>query len=500
MLFRSKKRGLRSIKSAVVILVVVFLMPIITAVVVSRYFSVAPIYPKYDEVIDISKSDKNGYIYLKSAEIIAKRIYDNFIHTNLVKYRPSSQIGNRYLFDYKQSTKAPDYVHFIVLLDIYKPYIKSGNLKNVLASVNRSIEKSPALPAGAPPAKLENISPKITPENWEREFLKYSDEVLNNIKKANRSCYLVKYPLEGGQNYPVDIPLGWEIISVALVSCVINFESGNYSKAMDWLEHITALAVKCYENSIRSGAVLTLVQILYANLLIIDYLPEWVYEDIFCVLNHAKEAIATTPFSKKFELILLVLENSFRVGERHERMGRFEQLWVTFTNYRTLSKMLENETELFLNASWDNVENSIVNRDQGVIKRLNEFRRMVYYMYPNELWAFCSGTMIENSLFDRNYSLAGIYAGMFFTLAKEYQIRNGKMPKSIREVLSGRLPEDELKWFESLSSVVTEPRKIYLIATSMEPWKEMKLRRLTRITRFPDSFPYGLGCLEMVLE
>ncbi len=139
-MFRSKKRGLRSIRTTFIILIIVFLAPLITAVIVNKYFSVAPIYPKYDEVIEISKSSRNGYIYLKSADVIAKRIYNNFLHPNFITY-PALKTGKAYTFNYQTPDKIPPYINFIALLDIFKENIKLGNLKDVLTCLRRPFEK-----------------------------------------------------------------------------------------------------------------------------------------------------------------------------------------------------------------------------------------------------------------------------------------------------------------------------------------------------------------------
>ncbi len=321
---------------------------------------------------------------------------------------------------------------------------------------------------------------------------------MQNLKKANQSEFLIRYPFDDKQTFTVDIVLSWDIISVALVNCVINFEKGDYTKAMEWLETITDLSLRCYENSFAYSSIVDVIALLYANLLIIDYLPDWVYDDILCMLYRAKDNLTQISFGKKFELILLMLEHRFRVGEEGLRMTRAERLWATFANYRTISKMLEENINLFMKTSWDDVENTITNQREGIVAKLKEIKTSVFYLYPSMLWLLSSGEAIHRGLVSRNNSLNAIYAGILFTLAKEYKIKNGKMPGSLQEVLKGKISDEEIKWFESHSEIVFQPQTITVLLASIEFNKLPEYRKINKISTSLGGF--GDELIEMTLE
>lgn len=506
-MFKLKKRGLRSIRSAIIIVGAIFLLPLVLTIVVSKYFSAEPIYAKYDEILEISKSGDNGYIYLKSADTISKRIYGNFINMPLIKYKPSDIKGRRYLFNYGDPRfTSPERVHFFFLQGIYKDYIKAGRLTEFLANAplpNTDIAKAKPKSSDPSSEKETETYPQISRRDkrlWKSEFQKVSEEVLVNIKKANNSTYLIKYPFEQKQPYPVDISLSWEVITVATINCIISIESGEYEKALDWLESITELALRCYENSLSSDSLIDTLRVVYGNLLVSNRIPEWFYSETLCMLMKAKERVSSLPFSSKFELILLMLEDSFRNPGEDSRMNRVERVWTIFANYKVMSQLLEKNKHLFINASWDDIEASASNKIRGVIQVLKDIQSSVFYVYPEFIWMLSSGEAIERTLFCRNTTLSMIYSTMAYSLAKQHWSKTGAFPNSLQSIFNSVLPEEEIKWFESRSVAIFEP---YRISIRIYPFDlsqaEMLLRqrsiRKILFTSLGDS-----GKFEIVIE
>ncbi|MCX8066072.1 MAG: hypothetical protein N3G21_13035 [Candidatus Hydrogenedentes bacterium] len=469
-MFRAKKRGLRSLRSVFLIVVVIFLIPLIVAVLVNNYFSPNPIYPKYDEVIEISKSSENGYIYFTSAEVIANRIYSNFIDASYVMYKPLSADKGRFLFDFDDARlKSPshNYPHFTSLLKMNRDYIRVGLFAKAFSSGLTPKKNELAMPKqlqnNPDNSVSDNRNPSIIWVDWKSEILKSSEEVLSNIKKANESKYFIKYPFDKKQSSPVDVKICKALISVALVNCLVNVEMGNYTKAMEWLEEITHLALRCYENSIASESVIEVVKTVYAYLLLSPCLPKWFYSDLVCSLIETKEKLFTFPFYRRFELILLEMEYGFREeGNDNRRMSRIEQIFNSFANYRVVSKQLEEKGDLFLKASWDEVERSVLRGEGRVWNFLINTRDAIFSYYPHSIWSFSSGDYISRTVMNRNLSLVMIYTAILLALCKQYELLNGRFPNNIEETLRGVISDEEISWFLKHSSAVNESNKLII--------------------------------------
>ncbi len=179
----NKKKGLRSFRNTVILLGIILVIPLIVLFITNTYFIAPSICPEYKEILQRAKSNENGYPYFKEAVKHAEEIFRGYFPQMKCSGIWIGKEGKAQYSEPKEFIWHPsDYYSLFWLLIVEKlllDEIDAYSQQKYKISKKVNVDNQPYISSG---------------NNWGDDFLKVSQVVLKNIKKANQKN--ISFPME----------------------------------------------------------------------------------------------------------------------------------------------------------------------------------------------------------------------------------------------------------------------------------------------------------------
>jgi len=448
-----RKKGLRPLKSTIILFIVILIVPLFILLVARAYFTAPPICPEYKEIVKKAKSSENGYIYFEGALNIGRRIFCGYFEP-IQWYAHIRKSPENFQFEsYKVRLKHFSGYDFAML---YRFLVKEQLIQD---EFDKYSKYEYLFPVSTEDKKKPN--PCITPEkDWKTDFLRHSQDVLNNIKKANQKDFFLPYrPSKTDPSKSSE----WDILLIEFANILIYLEQGNYQSALDWLETFNQFLV-CFDgaynfNSIMAKHFLFVVR----SVAIYPSLPDTFYEDLLCSLLNIKDEVKSKDFRTTYQKALFFFED-YMVKEHETLMrGNFAQtmpkLLSMFLSYNDMSRSMDKHRPTFEASTWKDLEDAVFyNKGKlyDAIKDINSLRKRKICYEPN-FWMFYSGKIWQDLLLEYNTALSTLYGSILTVLLEQYHAKNGRYPDSLDEIINGYFSEEELAWMDGYIDLCLSP-------------------------------------------
>ncbi|HOK08881.1 MAG TPA: hypothetical protein PLT82_06880 [Candidatus Hydrogenedens sp.] len=467
-MFSSKKKGLRSFRSVLILLIVILVLPLIILFIVKEYFAAPPICFEYDNIIRRTRSSENGYVYYVAANNLAERLTRGYFRT--MKWKQFiSDITDKYVLEQMDSKDiimdVVEYLRYYKLLVSEKcilgefdSYSKHTDWFNIPANPNPQGKS-----IGEIAKQIGGIA--IYPEhNWKEDLLQHSHSVLDNIKKANQSKYVIPYfVMKEGKFINL---FDYEILLIELANILIYLEQGDYDSALEWIQGFHYLIYRLGVYSIDNQVSL---QFLYVVDTILSYpgLPDSFYNDLLCLLIETKESVKSIDFRSVYLRYIFELESAFvsyNEGLTDQNpINGIQNSFKVFFAYTNTARLLEKYGKTFEASTWEDVEKAVLYKQGKMSEAIEEIRmnNAKYNLYHFH-WLFNSGELWESILRQRNTVLSAIYGSIIKVLLEKYRINNGNYPASLNDVVGSYLSDEEIKWILTYLEIQLSQWKYYI--------------------------------------
>ncbi len=451
-----KKKGLRPIRSVVILFIVILIVPLIILFLARTFFTAPPICPEYKEIVKKVKTNENGYIYFEGALNISERIFCGYFSPiQWYVYIPKSPDSFQFEEDKVRLKQFSGY-DFAIL---YRFLVKEQLIQDEFDSYSNYKYLF------STPTDKKKPGRCISPEkDWKTDFLRHSQDVLNNIKKANQKNFFMPY----NSKVSPAVSSEWNLLLIEFVNILIYLENGNYQSALDWLEAFNQFLTKfdsAYSfNSIMSKHLLFVIR----STSTYPSLPDTFYEDLLCSLSNIKDEVKSKDFKTVYQKALFFFEDYF-VKEHETLMNgnparTMPKLLSMFLSYNDMSRILDKHHQTFEASTWKDLEDAIFyNKGElyNAITDINSLKKRKFYYEP-EFWKFYSGDIWQDILLGYNATMSTLYGSILTVLLEQYHAKNGEYPNSLDDIINGYFSEEELAWMDEYIDISLSPETYYI--------------------------------------
>jgi|GEM_PF-1717603 len=457
-IFKSKKRGLRSFRNAIVLFIIILIVPLIILFFARVFFSAPPIYPKYEELVKRAKSSENGYIFFKGAKNLAKMMHCGYFSSTTWKIMLSDKPeGFHFDEDVFRLERWDEFTYF----NYYKFLVK----RNLFGEEMEAYFNKRYSITG--PTNFHERSCIYPGENWVQDFLRNSQGILDNIKKARQKDFFLPYENISGYIRP-EMIMDYSLLLIELVNVVLLIQKGDYPSALDWIDSFNQIAL-LMEPLFLWGPSLVAQQLSVISI-VASYPPltEPFYEDLLCLLTEFKEKIKSIDFNTVYQNALFYFEDSF-VQRQNQLM--YSPPYYSIPNsismffaYNEISRMLDKHREVFTTATWKDIEDAILYNKGKVYSSMVSIKTIKKRssVGSNEYWMFWSGEKFKNLLLRYNSALCSIYGTILIVLLEQYYKQNGVYPDDRDNFMKDYFTEEEIIWMNDYLDISLSPEKYFI--------------------------------------
>ncbi|HOV32155.1 MAG TPA: hypothetical protein PLX23_02175 [Candidatus Hydrogenedens sp.] len=451
-----KKKGLRPLRNAIILFIVILIVPLIFLFLSRAFFTAPPICPEYKEILKKAKTSENGYIYFEGALNISERIFCGYF-SPIQWYVYIQKSPDSFQFEYdKVRLKHYSGYDFAML---YRFLIKEKLIQDEFDSYSKYKYLFTV------PTDKKKPDHCISPEkDWKTDFLRHSQDVLNNIKKANKKDFFLPY------NSKVSPALSseWNLLLIEFANILIYLENGDYQSASDWLETFNHFLTKfdsAYNfNSIMSKHLLFVIR----SVALYPSLHDPFYEDLLCSLSNIKDEVKSKDFKTIYQKSLFFFENYF-VKEHEILMNgnptqTMPKLLSMFLSYNDISRRIDKHRPTFETSTWKDLENAVFyNKGElyNALTDINSLKKRKFYYEP-EFWKFYSGDIWQDLLLEYNATMSTLYGSILTVLLEQYHAKNGKYPNSLDKIINDYFSDEELAWMDEYIDLCLTPENYYI--------------------------------------
>lgn len=466
----SKKKGLRSIRRTVSLLVIILILPLIVSVMLKIFLISPPICPEYSELVKEARSSENGYIDFKEAINISEKICCGY-------FMPIAKITFPECFKDKYIDKGR-YCYYL-LADYYKYLIKEGRLREEFDFYSKNYKYFEA------PVKIEKLD-CISPKNeWKSDLLNDSQDVLKNIKKMNEINTFVFYFEDYYEQFSDWTPL-WII---EFTNIFLYLEKGDYKNAKDWLDTSIQSFVHAEMLSGSYSIMMSYLREAINPLLFSQSLPDTFYEHLVGSLIEAKEKFKLIDFKTVYKNWLFNVENELILDKtrfiedrrRYRDKNYFtliSNLFSALLSYNDVARILDKYRVTFESSTWKDLKDAAFYNRGILSKPINELKlvKKRENIYEYELSDFLNGTIWERMALMPDWALCHFYNSIIIALLEQYYVNHGEYPVSLQEIAC-YFTEEELISINEYFDISMSSQN-YCIVFKPDPNKKMVYKNL----------------------
>jgi len=462
----SKKKGLRSLRSTVILFVTILFLPLAVLLFVRTFFSVPPIYPEYKELIKRINSDENRDIYYKKASDMAWKIcYGYFTPLGLKSYTPENMDSAE---DKNSSVKVKNFDPYGV-----EDYFHDLFYYNRILAMEKSVwDKfnfySENFKYTEPPPEMARFGCMFPGKEWKSDLLHDSQDILSNLKKIDEKHFFLPY------EDSLSIISMRELMFVEFANVFLYLEKGDYENALDWLDTFTQVGILLKNINFYYSFFLTNhLSYVVNSVVLCPSLADTFYEHIVNSLIEAKERCRLRDFKIAYKNLLFEIENIFIIMQKNIANENFNKVipnLVLALLYNDIARLLNKYKSDFESATWKDLEDAVTYKKGKLSIPLGKMKLLKTYggLYMREFNVYWFGEIWQYMFVRHNYSLCALYSSILITLLEQYYAHYGEYPASLENLIEGCFSEEELIWMDKHLKIYLSPQN-YCIDCNPNP-------------------------------
>lgn len=477
-MFIKKKKGLRTLRSSVVLFVVIFITPMVLMVLLLPFITPPPIYPEYINIIKEIETGKNVVNLLDINE--GMRLVDNLFCGFFQPMQWKVYVSEPGTRDIKPGkTFSPSE---FLLLPCYC-FLTDRQL------IEEELESYKTYGDLYFPNKDRVLSDCIKWEKeWENSFKCHSEKLLEIIqqivnKYKGQSFKYYPFNSKGNPQYILETRKKWDLI--VYLNVILNIKDENYGMALEWIrgysQFLELIGGGCSYFFFDHKVMLNCI-----NLLPFYYsFPDYFYGEIIHLLISLKNNYETVDFWEMYWYELFEVEDRYAelelgmdkislIGNRTQSLGnKFKMLFNRRKAYTSLSRIVAKYRPDLESATWKDAEDAVFyNRGKlvpyfnSVVQHANEYSYNSPHYYSQGLNIPTLGGT-KRYVYSHHLWLAYFYGSIVRVILEYYRSCYGTYPDSIKEFLGDFLKEEEIVWIDNSIDIIFYEDKYLIICYPM---------------------------------